>query len=83
MIVINVISGKPQNRRQDVVNRRALRLCGGGFTFVQGGLTSVLTTIPLTYSVSYFNMGGLEFSLGGLAHQSPPVLTGLGNQTMS
>jgi len=28
-----------QNRSQKVVNRGVLRLCGVGFTFMQGGLT--------------------------------------------
>jgi len=32
-----------------------------------------LKKIPLTYSVSYFNLGGLEALFGGLSPQTPPV----------
>jgi len=56
-----------QNRRQKVVNRGALRLCGGAWH-------PNLTKIPLIYSVSCFNLGGLSLP-------SPPLprgdLTGL------
>ena len=42
---------------------------------MQGGAWhSNLTKIPLIHSVSYFS---LKLCLGGLAHQSPPVATGL------
>jgi len=36
-----------------------------------------VTKIPLTYSVSYFNLGGLGASFGGLSLPKPPVATGL------
>jgi len=36
----------------------------GGLTFVQGGLTFKFNKIPLTYNVSYFNLGGLKLCLG-------------------
>ena len=46
--------------------------------FVRGGLDiTKLTKTPLIYSGSRFSLGGLEFCLGGYAHQSPPVATGL------
>jgi len=32
------VPGDSQNRRQRVVNRGTLRLSGGGFAFVQGGI---------------------------------------------
>ena len=46
-----------QNSRQKVVNRGALRLCKGTWH-------SSLTKIPLTYSVSYFNLCGLGAAFG-------------------
>ena len=52
---------------QNVVNRGALRLS-------REACHSYLTKIPLTYSVSYLNLRGLELSLGDL---SLPVATGL------
>jgi len=48
-----------QNRRQKVVNRGALRLCRGAWN-------TNLKKIPLIYSVSYFNLEGLELCLGGI-----------------
>jgi len=37
---------------------------------------SNLTKIPLIYSVSYFNLGGLGALFGGLNPPMPPVATG-------
>jgi len=60
-----------QNRHQKVFSRGALHLCRG-LGIVKIG------KIPLIYSVSYFNLGLLGALFGGLvAHQSPPVATGL------
>jgi len=53
-----------QNRRQKVVNRGDLRLCGGLYVRAGGGLTFKFDKISLTSSVSYFNLG-VEISLGG------------------
>jgi len=58
-----------QYRRQNIVNRGALRLCGGGLRSYRGGLTFKFGKNPLIYSVSYFNLGGSKFFLEGL---SPP-----------
>ena len=60
-----------QNRRQKVVNR-GLCVCAGGFTFMQGGLTFKFDQIPLIYSVSCFNLVGLELYLGGNSPPKPP-----------
>ena len=57
----------------------------GGFTFVRGALRScmgawhsTLTKIPLIYAVSYFNLRGLELSLGGrISPPNPPGATGM------
>ena len=57
-------------RRQKVVNRGALRLCLGAWH-------SNLTKIQLMYSVSYFKLGGLGASFGGLSPSKPPMATGL------
>jgi len=44
-----------------------------GFMFVQGeALHSNSTKIPLIYSVSYFNLGGLGAVFGGLSPPKPP-----------
>jgi len=59
-----------QNRRQKVVNRGALRLCGEAWQ-------SNSTKLPLICSVSYLNLGGLKLCLGGLNPPKPPVATGL------
>jgi len=73
------LSGRPclqihlcffQNRRQQVFNRRALRLFGG-IDIIK------LTKTLLIYSVSRFNLGGLEVCLGGISPPNPPVATGL------
>jgi len=54
-----------QNRRQKVFNRGALQFCGGALRLC-GGLDVIkLSKIPLIYSVSRFNLGGLELFLGG------------------
>ena len=58
------------------VLRGAFRLCGG-LDIIK------LTKTPLIYSVSRFNLGSLELCLGGWAHQSPPVATGLLKRTAS
>jgi len=57
-----------QNRRQKVFSRG---LCSsGGALHLRGGLDIIkLTKIPLIFSVSRFNFGGLGDSLGGI---SPP-----------
>ena len=39
---------------------------------MQGGLTFKFDKIPLIYSASYFNWGGLELCLGGLSPPKPP-----------
>ena len=66
-----------QNHRQKVVNR-GLYVCAGGFTFVHGGLTFNFDKIPLIYAVSYFNLRGLELSLGGkISPPNPPGATGM------
>ena len=50
----------------------------GGFGFVREGLdTQKLTKTQLIYSVSCYNLGGLEIRMGGLSPQIPPVATGL------
>jgi len=36
-----------------------------------------MTKLPLIYSVSYFNLGGLELCLGGLSPPNSPVATGM------
>jgi len=54
-----------QNHRQKVVNSGALSLCGGGLRSCSGGLTFKFDKIPRIYSVSDFNLGGLELCLGG------------------
>jgi len=40
-----------------------------------------LTKIPLTYSVSYFNLGGLGALFGGLSPPKPPRGDGIGTRT--
>ena len=54
-----------QNCRQKVFNREALRFCTG--LDIEN-----LVKIPLIYSVSYFNLGNLVFSLGAKPIKSPP-----------
>ena len=54
-----------QDRGQKVVNRWALRLCGGLYFRAGGVCHSHLTKIPLTYSVSYFNLWELGALFGG------------------
>ena len=66
--------GQDQNLRQKVVNRGALRLCGGALRSCRWALHSNLTNIPLIHSVSYFNLGGLELCLGGLSPPKPPLV---------
>ena len=66
-----------QNRRQEVVNRGAFRLCGGALRSCREDCHSNLTKIPLTDSVSYFNLGGLGALFGGLTPPRPPMATGL------
>ena len=57
--------GFTQNRCQRVVNRGALRLCGGAWH-------SKLTKVALIYIVSYFNLGGgLELCLGDKPTKAP------------
>ena len=57
--------GVTQNRRQKVFNR-GLCISAGVFGFVRGDLIlQKLTKSQLIYSVSCFNLGGLEFCLGG------------------
>ena len=65
-----------QNRRQTVFNK-GLCISEGGFGFVRGLDTQKFTKTQLIYSVSCFNLGGLELRLGGLAPKSPPVATEL------
>ena len=62
-----------QNRRQKVVNRGLYICVGGLYVRAGGGWHSNLTKSPLTYSVSYFKLGGLEFCLGGLSPQKLPM----------
>ena len=56
-----------QNLRQKVVNKEALRLCGGGGLYVcaEGAWNSKLTKVALIYKVSYFNLGGIGALFGG------------------
>jgi len=61
-----------QNCRQKVVNRGALRSCGGASRLCKGGLTFKFDKNALIYSVSYFNLGCLELCLGGLSLPNPP-----------
>ena len=50
----------------------------GGFTFVQGFDIVKIDKTPLICSAWYFSLGELAGALfGGLAHQNPPVATGL------
>jgi len=57
-----------QNRRQK---------SSVGWLYICAGTLGVLNFIKtLIYSVSYYNLGGLELCLGGLNPQ-PPVVTGL------
>jgi len=51
---------------------REFAVLRGGFAFVQGGLALWNSKIPLIYSVSRFNFGGLELWLGGLSPPNPP-----------
>jgi len=77
-IVINSFEGQEfrltpvQNRRQKIVDRGTLRLCRGALRSCRGAWHSNLNKIPLIYSVSYFNLGGLELCLGGLSLPNPP-----------
>jgi len=71
-------TGTIQNRSQKVVNRGALRLYGGLYVRAGGAWHSNLTKIPLIYSVSYFNVGGLELCLGGLSPPKAPRGDGTG-----
>jgi len=66
-----------QNRRQKVVSRGSLCLCGGALRSCRGAWHSNLTKILLTYNVSYFNVGGLGTLFGGLSPPKPPLATGL------
>jgi len=66
-----------QNRRQKVVIG-ALRFCGGLYVREGRAWHPNLTKIPLTYSVSYFILGGLELCLGGLNQPKPPGVDGTG-----
>jgi len=68
--------GQTQNRGQKVFNR-GLCSSAGGISFVRGLDIIKLTRIPLIYSVSRFNLGGLELCLGGLSPPKPLVATGL------
>jgi len=54
-----------QNCRQKVVSRGALRSCREGLTFK-------FTTIPPTYSVSDFNLGGFGALFGGTKPTKSP-----------
>jgi len=64
---------RAQNRRQKVVNKWPLRLCGGGFTFVQGRLD-----IKNWQKFHWFivlqisNLWGLELCLGGAKPTKAP-----------
>ena len=48
-----------------------------GLYVCAGGLTYKFDKIPLTESVSYFNLGGLGELFLGLSPPKPPVATGL------
>ena len=62
-----------QNRRQKIFNRGALQFCGGRFALVRGGLEVIkLSKIPLLYSVSRFNLGGLGALFGGAKPTKAP-----------
>ena len=51
----------------------------GLYVGARGAWHSNLTNIPLIWSVSYFNLGGLEFCFGGAKPtKALPVTTGLG-----
>jgi len=51
----------------------------GGFTFLQGGLIFKFDKIPLTYTVSYFNLGDLELCSRGLSPPKPTRGDGTGD----
>ena len=58
-----------QNRRQEVVNRGDLHLCGGALRSCRRAWHSILTNFTnLVFDISI---------CGRFAHQSPPVATGL------
>jgi len=61
-----------RNRCQTVVNRVALRLCGGTLRSCRGARHSNLTKVPLIYSVSYFNLGGIGAVFGGAKPTKAP-----------
>jgi len=61
----NSTRGTIQNHRQKVFNRGALQFCGGICVCAGGPDIIKLSKIPLIYSVSRFNLGGLELCLGG------------------
>ena len=59
-----------QNRRQKVFNRGALKFCGVCLCGVLD--ITKLTKIPLVYSVSRFNLGGLGALFGGAKPTKAP-----------
>jgi len=71
--------GFAPDRRQRVFNRGALQFCGG-LCVCAGGLDIIkLTKIPLIYSVSRINLGGLGALIGGLSQPKPPRGDGTGS----
>ena len=71
--------GLAPDRRQRVFNRGALQFCGG-LCVCAGGLDIIkLTKIPLIYSVSRINLGGLGALIGGLSQPKPPRGDGTGS----
>ena len=50
---------------------------------MQGGLTLKFIKNPLIYNVSYFNLGDLELSLGGLSPPNPPWRRDWGERLMN
>ena len=55
-----------------MVNREALRLCGGLYVRARGARHSNLTKIPLMCRVSYFNLGGVGALPGGAKSTKAP-----------
>jgi len=63
---VNAKTDLMQNRRQKVFNSGALPLCRGA------SHSENLIKVPLIYSVSYFNFGGIGYLFGRVSPPKPP-----------
>jgi len=69
-----------QNRRQNVVNREALRLCGGSFRSCRGGLDIQIDKNSTNLQCFIFQIGGAWSFVWGRKLSKPPRGNGTGLQ---